>query len=100
MPERIRPGPAASIVGVSRKTLARLAAAGKIPGAAEIEPGMWRFDEAALRRWLRQKEGEACRTISTAAAKSGGFAPRCEDTKSVAAYERLLGLRPSSAARR
>lgn len=91
MPERIPPGRAAKICGISRKTLCSLAKAGKIPGAVEIVPRLWRFDEAMLRRWLRHKEGEACRTISTAAALSGGSVVRLEVGKYDAAYEQLLG---------
>lgn len=72
-PERIPPGRAAQICGVSRKTLLRLAEAGKIPGAAPLEDGrLWRFDEAALRRWLRQREGSACPTTSIDYLKRGG----------------------------
>lgn len=39
-------------MGVSNKTLLKLARGGKVPGAAELDEGLWRFDEA----WLRPIE--------------------------------------------
>jgi len=47
--ERISTGKAARICGVSRKTLLRLARSGKIPGAVELDKGLWRYDEIRLR---------------------------------------------------
>jgi hypothetical protein len=96
--ERISTGRAAQIVGVTSKTLLKLARDGKVPGAAELDEGLWRFDEARLRDWIRGKE-ELCahpaprRKISTKGAMSGGRESRLPGVTSVEAYRRLLGLK-------
>ena len=98
MPERISTGKAARICGVTNKTLLRLAREGKVPGAAELDEGLWRFDEIRLRDWIRGKE-ELCehpaprRKISTRGATSGGRESRLPGVTSVEAYKRLLGLK-------
>ena len=96
--DRISTGKAARIVGVTSKTLLRLARDGKVPGAAELDEGLWRFDEARLRDWIREKEA-LCehpvprRKISTKGAMSGGRESRLPGVTSVEAYRRLLGLK-------
>src|SRR6516162_5470958 len=92
--ERISTGKAAQIVGVTRKTLLRLARDGKVPGAAELDHGLWRFDEARLRDWIRRREVAACQgqaTTSTRGTTRG--MPECKSVGATydAAYEQLLG---------
>ncbi|MGU3496128.1 helix-turn-helix domain-containing protein [Xanthobacteraceae bacterium A53D] len=53
-PERIRSHSAASILGVETRTVQALAARGEVPGAAKIG-GLWTFDEAALRNWIKER---------------------------------------------
>lgn len=100
MAERIPPGKAAAICGLSRKTLVKLAQKGKIPGAAELDEGLWRFDEAALRGWLRRREA-ACRETgeqtSTRGGKRGGLGSRFNGGKLDEAYEQALRWKPGSA---
>lgn len=52
--ERVRVDDAAAILGISGRSVQALAARGEIPGAAKIG-GLWTFDEAALRLWIREK---------------------------------------------
>ncbi|WP_394060680.1 helix-turn-helix domain-containing protein [Xanthobacter autotrophicus] len=54
-PERIRAPKVASILGVQVRTVQAMALRGELPGAAKIG-GLWTFDEAALRAWIREKE--------------------------------------------
>ncbi|WP_394031729.1 helix-turn-helix domain-containing protein [Xanthobacter autotrophicus] len=54
-PERIRVAKAASILGIKSRTVQSMAMRGELPGAAKIG-GLWTFDEAALRAWIREKE--------------------------------------------
>lgn len=98
--ERIPPGRAAAICGLSRKTLVKLARDGKIPGAAELDEGLWRFDEAALRGWLRRREAlcqEKGGRTSTKGERPGGLGSRSSGGKLDAAYEQALGWKPESA---
>ena len=92
--ERISTGKAARICGVSRKTLLRLAREGKIPGAVELDAGLWRYDETRLRDWIRRREVAACQgqaTTSTRGTTRG--MPECKSVGATydAAYEQLLG---------
>ncbi len=52
--ERVRAHVAAGILGVEVRTVQALAARGEVPGAAKIG-GLWTFDEAALRNWIRER---------------------------------------------
>ena len=93
--ERISTGKAARICGISRKTLLRLARSGKVPGAVELDKGLWRYDEIRLRDWIRRREAE-CQWEATTSIS--GTAPGTLACKSVgatydAAYEQLLGQR-------
>ncbi|MFH1553543.1 MAG: helix-turn-helix domain-containing protein, partial [Pseudomonadota bacterium] len=53
-PERIRAHMAASILGIETRTVQALAARGELPGAAKIG-GVWTFDEAAIRNWIKER---------------------------------------------
>jgi hypothetical protein len=92
-PARISSEPAAAIVGITPKTLLKMARAGKIPGAAEVDKGLFRFDETALRRWLRQKESRECQTISSSAGAGGMRGSKLTVVTSGEAYARLLKLK-------
>ncbi len=97
--ERVSTGEAARICGLSSKTLLRLARDGKVPGAAELDKDLWRFDVARLRDWIRERE-EICahpaprRKISTNVAAFGGPESKFPGVTSAEAYRRLLGLKP------
>lgn len=53
-PERIRAHRAATILGSTPRTVQALAARGELPGAAKIG-GLWTFDEAALRTYIKDR---------------------------------------------
>ncbi|CAH1662073.1 HTH_17 domain-containing protein [Hyphomicrobiales bacterium] len=53
--ERIRIPAAAEILGVEPRTVQALALRGELPGAAKIG-GLWTFDPAALRSWIKSQE--------------------------------------------
>jgi hypothetical protein len=102
-PERISTGPAARIVGVSNKTLLRLARRGKVPGAFELVEGEgpWRFDERRLRDWVRRREAKPLQegTISTRRTAHDRPVLRSEANIDVA-YERLFEPKRSSDSKR
>lgn len=93
MAERISTGKAARICGVSSKTLLKLARGGKVPGAVELDEGLWRFDEARLHDWLRRREA-LCQqergTISISGTAHGTPEFRSVGETFDAAYEQLL----------
>ncbi|MEP9354844.1 helix-turn-helix domain-containing protein [Xanthobacter sp. KR7-65] len=53
-PERIRVEKAASILGISSRTVQAMALRGELPGAAKIG-GSWTFCESALRKWIEER---------------------------------------------
>lgn len=52
--ERIRANRAAVILGVEIRTVQALALRGELPNAAKIG-GVWTFDEAALRNYIKER---------------------------------------------
>lgn len=48
----------AAICGFSVRKLQMLAAQGKIPSAARLAGGVWSFDIAEVRAWIKQAEDE------------------------------------------
>jgi hypothetical protein len=97
MTERIRVSKASGILGVSVRALQDMAARGEVPSAAKIGR-VWTFNEAALRRFVRQKEGEAsCRKTFTAVAGSGGRESKSADTKYERAYTQHVWTKPDAA---
>lgn len=89
----LRPGAAAGICGLSTKTLAKLARDGKIPGAAELLPGLWRFDEYELRAWIRRGQArcqERASDTSTRGDASMRFGSRSTAKTLREAYEQAL----------
>ncbi|MEP9368641.1 helix-turn-helix domain-containing protein [Xanthobacter sp. VNH20] len=52
--ERIRAFEASAILGVEVRTVQALACRGELPGACKIG-GLWTFDEAALRAWIKER---------------------------------------------
>jgi predicted DNA-binding transcriptional regulator AlpA len=102
MKERISPGKAADICGISRDTLIKLAKRGIVPGAVELVPRLWRFDERRLRHWIRLKEaecqsnpgiGNTSRNFSIDVTGSIGSALSSADASLEERYERALSLR-------
>lgn len=91
--ERIKASAAAGILGVSTRTVQALAVRGELPGAAKIG-GLWTFDEAALRNWI--KERSSCprnhepRNTATGGATRYGRALPLQAAKSAKAYEQAL----------
>jgi hypothetical protein len=71
---------------------------GKVPGAVELDKGLWRFDERRLRNWIRTRE-QAC--LSNAATgkplfdvgRLGTPVFKSADVSLNEAYERALALR-------
>lgn len=91
--ERVRVDDAAAILGISGRTVQALAARGEIPGAAKIG-GLWTFDEAALRLWIREKA--TCqidprrRSSHTGAETRSGLVSRSTERSIEKAYEQAL----------
>ena len=53
-PERIRADHAAAILGIEKRTVQAMALRGELPNAAKIG-GVWTFDEAALRNYIKER---------------------------------------------
>jgi predicted DNA-binding transcriptional regulator AlpA len=96
MAERISTGKAAQICGVTSKTLLKLARDGKVPGAAELDEGLWRFDELRLRDWIRRREAACQGELGTTSTRGTALGtPECKSVGATldAAYEQLLGAK-------
>ena len=86
---------AGKICGFSAPTMRKLAAAGKIPGAALLV-NRWRFDEQRLREWIAEQEA-ACFAAAHDQSGSGlavphlNYAPRLRvHDRTASEYERIL----------
>lgn len=94
--ERIRASDVAKITSLSIRKVQELAVTGKMPGAAKLG-GVWTFDPARVRRWIKEQE-DACLEspeTSTSEERHGGGASRLPDANIEAAYEQLIrGKRP------
>jgi hypothetical protein len=95
-PERIEIRAAMGITGRKLRALEGLSARGLVPGAAKLG-GVWTYDEARLRRWVREEEDRACRATSIAGEKSGGAEYRSPAGNTEKAYEQLFAPKRSSA---
>ena len=94
MTERIRIKRVATIVGLSPRSVLKIAPT--IPSAARIGK-MWTFREEAVRDWVRTKELQTCRETSIGVARLGGHAFNVAEKNYVEAYERhLRPKRPSA----
>jgi hypothetical protein len=60
-PERIKMAPACGITGLSVRVMQQKAERGEIPGA--VKDGVWTFNEAKLRTWMKDREEQQCGTI-------------------------------------
>lgn len=101
--ERIQAPRVADITGLSLRTVQLLTAAGKVPSAARFDDhSRWTYDEAAIRRWVRQREAEACQKISTDAPPAGsGTAGSGSPAESYErAYELAMSRKRSGASKR
>jgi hypothetical protein len=87
--ERIPASKAARICGVHRRTLYGWSNRGKVPGAAKLV-GTWTYDEAELRKWIADKEREACQTTSTNVGLRGGVGSKFVASTVDLAYEQLF----------
>jgi phage terminase Nu1 subunit (DNA packaging protein) len=96
MLERCQTRKAAEIIGLSIRQVQHMAARGEIPRAAKIG-SVWTFDEATLRRWIRQREAETCQTTSTGEERRGMAAFRSPDVNIDEAYAQAIGLKPGGA---
>ena len=74
---------------VNVRTVYNWANDGKLPGAYKLG-GVWRFDGAKVRTWIRSREIMLC--PSTDAAKSGGFGSRPGVKESADRLAQELGL--------
>jgi excisionase family DNA binding protein len=91
--ERVRVDDAASILGISGRTVQALAARGEIPGAAKIG-GLWTFDEAALRLWIRERstcpKNQGLQSTPTGGETRFGRGSRSTEKSIDRAYEQAL----------
>ncbi|WP_165602053.1 helix-turn-helix domain-containing protein [Methylobacterium indicum] len=90
--ERTQIPGACQILGVSARTIQRLATAGQLPSAVKVGR-VWTFDIQALRTWLREQEVKPCQRIerrkpqraATGGARSYGLASPSEAKSTVSA---------------
>ncbi len=87
--ERCRIDVALRITGLGQRQMQAMSARGEIPGAAKLG-GTWTYDIRKLRQWVKEKETETCRAISTGAGTSGGRESKYEGATLDEAYELLL----------
>ena len=92
-PERIMIDRAASILGLSTRTIQNLAIRGMIPSAAKLGRS-WTFNEVELRRHINTKEQETCQNnrtrTSIGVAKIGGPISRSTGTVRSKAYASVI----------
>ena len=62
MGDRVRPADVVRMTSLSLRQVQSMAASGKIPGAAKLG-GVWTFDPAQVRAWIRAEERRACRAV-------------------------------------
>lgn len=75
---------------VTLRTVYNWANQGVLPGAYKLG-GVWRFDGAKVRAWIRSRETKPC--LSIVGAKSGGSGFKPKGIASDSQLEQLLGLR-------
>jgi predicted DNA-binding transcriptional regulator AlpA len=89
--ERIRVADVARITSLSVRKVQELAVARKLPGAAKLG-GVWTFDPARVRQWIKEQEDvcPASPETSTSEERRGGAESRLPDASIEAAYEQLI----------
>jgi hypothetical protein len=97
--ERVGSKEAASILGVSLRTVQIQSAAGKVPSAARPF-GTWTYDPVVLRRFVKELEARACQTTSIDAARSGGDGFSVAGPSIDEAYARLIRQRRAAGSKR
>lgn len=95
MSERVQTRAASDITGLKVRGIQAMASRGEIPGAAKLGR-VWTFNETELRRWIRRRESEVCRT-SIVARESGMPEYRLPAMTEDEAYEQAIGLKQKSA---
>lgn len=91
---RIQSRAAATILGVSQRTVQSMATAGELPGAARIG-GTWTFDSEKLTAFVKQRERDAENVVVLIKAPKPG--PRPTKAKVSAAYDTLMATRRRAA---
>jgi predicted DNA-binding transcriptional regulator AlpA len=103
MPERVRAADVANMTGMSKRTVLQHAAAGKIPGAAKLG-GLWTFDPAAIRAWIRREEERAARraapAMTSSVASKGWSGSVLPDETIAARYAKLMSRKRPAIARK
>ncbi|WP_432443177.1 helix-turn-helix domain-containing protein [Methylobacterium aquaticum] len=96
--ERTQIPGACKILGVSARTVQRLAVAGQLPSAVKVGR-VWTFDIQALRSWLVEQEVKPCqrierrpRTAVTGEARRSGLASRSEARNTVSALRQTTQM--------
>jgi len=89
--ERVRVAAVARITSLSPRKVQELAVVGRIPSAAKLG-GVWTFDPARVRAWIREQERRclASQEISTREVTSGGDVSKLPDASIDEAYARLI----------
>lgn len=92
--ERIEIPEAVAITGMKKRNLQDAALRGEIPGAAKMGK-CWTFDVVKLRRWVQEREEEACRNARprqtrTGEGASSGAGSRSRARRSAGAYEQAM----------
>jgi hypothetical protein len=101
MSERIQSRAAKDILGVPLRSVQNLAAQGELPSAAQYKRN-WTFDEAALRRYVAEREQatqDRAKAHNMPAPPTKRTVNRAPSHAAQAAYERALGLKPDRSKR-
>ncbi len=93
-PELVTSARVAELTGYSVAWVTAQARAGDIPGAVRLtERADWRFDEAAVKRWIKRQEVQPGPVV-TDRVRSGGQAWDPGPYRGDEGYLRMFGLRP------
>ncbi|MGE3292321.1 MAG: helix-turn-helix transcriptional regulator [Geminicoccaceae bacterium] len=89
-PARIRAREVARLTGLSLRMVQRRAAAGDIPGAAQL-CGIWTFDAAAVRAWISAAEATVAARSAPVMRPRIVSAERRAENEIDEAFQRLIG---------
>lgn len=89
MSERVKVARICEVTGMSVRQVQAMAAAGKIPSAAQLGK-QWTFREEIVRRWVRNRERKSWRKISTNEERSGGAGSQWTGPNIAEAYEQFM----------
>ena len=104
VPERVRPADVSRMTSLSVRKIQEMSAQGKIPSAAKLG-GVWTYDPADIRKWIKEAERAALpvrseRRTSLGTQNYGRDYSKMPDATINALYEKLVGVKRKSTGRR